>query len=297
LCAYPKIVVSKVGKVKAHEIDYFLGIIEECYTRLQPHDVALVDLYVFEKSSLMDAFMAKESKEVGVVSTPFDELFFAMHDAYRATSRIILCLERMKKLSKLVQVGGIRHEVGHSVLHGSLLYYIIPLPPAILDLVNNFNLTRQYVTNLLYLISISVKDYEVSRLLYAQGYVEDQIAYAKHLLTVTESDKLSWEMSKGKPLAEILFLISCLKVAGCTVPFLFDKKFGEEVKSLLAESLSYLPTDFSTPLLDMVLEGFPSVGADTLSNINHVTYLVVEDIVKPLLLRAQDQEKRRKNRG
>jgi len=280
----PKIVVSKFGKVKAQEIDYILEIVEECYGRLEPHEVALMDLYFFEKSSSMDAFLTRESMEVGVVSASFDELFFAMHDAYRGTSRIILCLERMKKLPKLVQVGGIRHEVGHSVLHGSLLYYLLPLPPALLELFNRFNVSREYATNLLYLISISVKDYEVSRLLYKQGYVEDQIAYAKHLLTVTESDKISWEMSRGKPLAEILCLVSCLKAAACVAPLLLDKKFGEEMKRLLAESLSHLPPDFYTSLLNTILGGFPSLGTDTLSNINQVACLVMESIVNPLLL-------------
>lgn len=281
---HPKIVVSKFGEVKPQQIDYILGILEECYGRLESHEVALVDLYFFEKSSSIDAFMAKESKDVGVVSASFDELFFAMHDAFRGTSRIMICLQRMKKLPRLVQVGGIRHEVGHSVLHGNLLYYLLPLPPLLCDLVNRFNISREYATSLLYLISIAVKDYEVSRLLYERGYVEDQMAYAKHLLMVTESDKLSWKMSTGRPLAEILCLVSCLKTAGCVAPFLVDKTFGDEMKRLLAESLAYLPAEFSTSLLNTIQDGFPPLGTDTLSRINHVAYLVMERIVKPLLL-------------
>lgn len=282
---YPKIVVSKFGEVTAGEIDHIVGVMEECYDRLRPHEVALVDLYVFERSSSVDAFTAKEYEEVGVVSASFDELFFAMHDAWRGTSRIILCLERMKKLPKLVQLGGTRHEVGHSVLHGSLHYYLLSLPPALLDLASRFDVSLQYATNLLYLISIAVKDYEVSRLLYERGYVEDQMAYAKHLLTVTESDILSWEMSRGKPLAEILCLISCLKAAGCAAPFLFDKTFGEEMKRRVAESLSYLPTGYSAPLLSTILEGFSSLGADTPSNIDQMACLIKEKIVEPLLLK------------
>jgi len=278
---HPKIVVSKFGDVENREIDYILKIVEECYSRLKPHEVELVDLCVFEKSSSMGAFMAKESKQVGVASASFSDLFFAMHDAFRGTSRIMLCLERMRKLSKLVQDGGIRHEVGHSVLHGSLLYYVFPLPPALSDLVDLSIISREYATNLLYLISIAVKDYAVSRLLYRRGYVEDQIAYAKHLLEATETDKLAWQMAIGNPLAEILCLVSCLKSAVCVTPFLFDKTFSEEMKVLLRESLSYLPTSFSTSLLNMILENFSSLGTDTLSNINQVASLVVGNIVKP----------------
>jgi hypothetical protein len=282
---HPKIVVSKFGYVENREITYILNIVQECYGRLKPHKVDLVDLYIFERSSSMSGFMAKESKEVGVASESFSELFFAMHDAFRGTSRIILCLEKMKKLPKLVQDAGIRHEVGHSVLHGSLLYYFLPLPPALSNLVHRFNVSREYATNLLYLISISVKDFEVSRLLYERGYIEDQVAYAKHLLEVTESDRLSWELSRDKPSAEILCFVSSLKTAGCAVPFLVNKKFGEELKRLLSDNLSYLRTDFSTALMNLILKDFPSLGIGTINNINRVAGLVVEIIVKPILLR------------
>jgi len=280
-----RIVVSKFGKLDDKEVGRIIEAMEECYGRLVPHDVALVDLYVFERSSSVEAFLAKESAEVGVVSSSFDELFFAMHDAWRGTSRIILCFERMMKLPKLVQLGGVRHEVGHSVLHGSLRYYLLPLPTVLLDLANRFNLSLEYATNLLYLVSISVKDYEVSRLLYERGYVKDQVAYAKHLLTVSESDTLSWKMSMGKPLAEALCLISCLKSASCATPLLSDKTLGKEMKRHLAESLSYLPTDYSTTLFNIILEGFLPLGTDTLSNIDHVTRLITEKIVKPILER------------
>lgn len=281
----PRIVVSRFGEVESREMDQILDVVEECYHRLEPHEVDLVDLYVFERSSSMDAFVAKESKEVGVVSSPFDELFFAMHDAYRGTSRIIICLEKLRKLPRLVQMGGIRHEVGHSVLHGSLLHYLLPFPPALVDLVTRFDIPREYATNLLYLISIAVKDYEVSRLLCRHGYVEDQMAYAKHLLVVTENDKFSWEMSRGKPLAEILYVVSYLKTAGGVAPILVEKKPGDDNRRLLAESPSYLPAHLSASLRKVILGDFPTLGTDTVSNINHIARSVMKNIVNPLLSR------------
>ena len=268
----PRIIVSRFGEVKGIEIDSVIRVMKDCYGRLVPHEVTIVDLYVFERSSLVEAFLAKEYKQVGVASASFDELFFAMHDAWRGTSRIILCLERMKKLPRLVRLGGIRHEVGHSVLHGSLQYYLIPLPSVLLKLADRFNLSREYITNILYLISIAVKDYEVSRLLYERGYVDDQVAYARHLLATSESDILSWEMSRGKPLAEILCLISCLKSASCAAALLDDEKFGKEMRRYLTESLYYIPVKYRSLLLKMIFEDFPSLGTDTLNNINYIAH-------------------------
>jgi len=282
-----RIFVSRFGKVDDEELHRIVGLMEESYGRLEPHEVELVDLYVFERSSSIDAFLVRESEGVGVVSAPFDKTFFAMHDAWRGTSRIILCVERMRDLPRLVQEGGIRHEVGHSVLHGDLRFYLLPVSPALLELADRFDFPREYATNLLYLVSIAVKDYEVSRLLTERGYIEDQLAYAKHLLTVSESERLSWRISSGEPLAEILCLVSCLKALSCAVSFILDERFRDEIERSLRESLSYLPEKNSTILLDLISDCFPSLGTDTLSNINYVVSLTAERIVKPTLLRDE----------
>jgi len=264
------IVVSKYGKIDDEEVARVIETMQECYSRLAPHEVSLVDLYLFERSSSIDAFFAKECREVGVASAPFDELFFAMHDAWRGIPRITLCLEKMEKLPKLVKMGGIHHEVGHSILHGDLRYYLLSFPPELLKIADWLNLSFEYMTNLLYLVSIAVKDYEVTRVLHQRGYVEDQVAYAKHLLKVSEDNILSWEISQGKPPAEALCLISCLKAAGCAAPLLVDKKFGEEVRQYLMESLSYLPPDRSALLLKVIEGGFSSLGTDTLDNVDRM---------------------------
>jgi len=280
-----RIVVSKFGEISHETIDSAIRTMTECYERLKPHNVELVDLYLFERSSAADAFLSKEASEVGVVSAPFGELFFATHDAWRGTPRIILCLEKMHGLPELVQVGGIRHEVGHSVLHGSIEYYLLSLPPALLELVDRFGFSTEYAMNLLYLISIAVKDYEVTRLLHQRDYLKDQVAYAKHLLAVSESDILSWEASRGKPIAEILCLISCLKALGCVAPLLPDKKCDEDIKHHLKKSLAHLPADYSNLLLSVISEDFPRFGTDTLDNIREASVSVAEKIIKPILKR------------
>lgn len=278
------IYVSKFGGVDDGEVGRVVELMEECYGRLEPHGVELVDLYVFERSSSVDAFLAREYKEVGVVSARFDDLFFATHDAWRGTSRIIFCVERARTLPKIVKEGGIRHEVGHSVLHGELSYYILPIPPVLLRLVERFHLPREYAINLLYFASIAVKDYEVSRLLTERGYLEDQLAYARHILKVSETDELSWRISRGKASAEILFLVSRLKDLSCGVPFILDERFGEEMKCSLSESLEYLPKKKSNMLLELITEHFPSLGKDTLRNINYIAGLIAQRVIEPILL-------------
>jgi hypothetical protein len=238
-------------------------------------------LYIFERSSAVEAFLADESKRVGVASSSFSELFFSMHDAWRGTPRIIVCLERMKKLPALAQKGGIRHEVGHSILHGSPRYYMFSIPPALLGFAKRFKLSRQYVTNMLYLISMAVKDYEVSRLLHKHGYVKDQIAFARCVLAPTESDKASWEISRGKVDAEALCLVSYLKPIGYATPFLVSEGSRKEMGRYLKQSLSFLPEEHSIRLLEETPKIFRQLKLDTADNINKFTHLIIEKIIEP----------------
>jgi len=265
-----RIVVSKYGNIYDDEVDEILNIMLECYSRLMPHEVSLVDLYLFERSSSVEAFLRSECEELGVMVTPFAEAFFSTHDAWRGVPRVTICLEKVRALPKLVKLGGIRHEVAHTVLHGSLEYYLIQPPLPLLEMSNQFNLPLEYVRNILYLVSIAVKDYEATRFLYSRGYVEDQVEYVKFLLRVSEDDVTSWELSKGNPLLKALYLISILKTVGCAAPLLNDIRFGQEVKQLLVESLSHLPRKLSTIILKFAEEAFPTLGAGTLENIDSI---------------------------
>ena len=222
-----KIVTSLFGNVDAEEIDSIIQIIKECYTRLEPHSVMLLDLYLFERSSSLDIFMLEEYSKMGRSSSYMGQSFFAMHDAWHGTSRIFICLERTRNLPKLVKEGGIRHEVGHSVLHGSLEHYLLSIPLAFIELKESFELPEKYILDLLYLISIAVKDYEVTRLLYHKGYVDCQACYAKYLLKPSEEEIAAWGLVKGEPLKEILYLMSCMKSIACAAPLLKDENMAE----------------------------------------------------------------------
>jgi len=289
----PEIAISRFGRVDDQKVNHIVSVMRECYSRLAPHKVDVTDLYVFERSSAVEAFLAEESKRLGVASSPFNGLFFSLHDAWRGIPRIIICLERMKKLSPLAQKGGIRHEVGHSVLHGSPFYYILTFPPALRGLAKRFKLSQQYVINMLYLISIAVKDYEVSRLLHKHDYVKDQIAFAKHILTPTESDKMTWEISRAKPEAQALCLTSYLKLIGYTTPFLTDENSGERLYRYLRESLSFLPRNYSRNLLEQAPKMFQKLNLDTMNNLNRFTQLIVEKIIEPLFADAAERKEKR----
>lgn len=266
-----RIVVSKYGMVPDGELSLILSIMEECYSRLMPHEVSLVDLYVFESYSLAEPFILRERASLGVSTTsPLEESFFAMHDAWRGVPRITLFLDRLRTLPELVRIGGIRHEVGHTVLHGGLEYYLLALPASLLRAINEFNIPLEYARSILYLVSIAVKDYEVTRLLYTHGYIDDQAEYVKFLLKDNEDEVLSWKLSRGNSLLESLHVISLLKVAACAAPLLVDKNFGGEIRTGLINYLSHLPKHLLEDMMDIVERNFAGLGNDTIQNISSI---------------------------
>lgn len=265
-----RIVVYRFGMVPDDVVKEIISVMDECFDRLMPHDVSIVDLYLFERTSSLEAYFEGERAELGVVSDLFSGSFFAMHDAWRGLPRITVCLEKLKELDDLVSVGSIRHEVGHSVLHGELQFYLLPPPPSLIEMATRFNFSLEYSRSLLYLISIAVKDCEVTRLLYKLGYVEDQVAYAKFMLETSEDEKLSWRISRGRPLLEALCLVACLKPLGCAAPLLKDEKFGVELKQKIRENLQRLPQDYFEILQKIAEDGFASLGNDTMQNIDRI---------------------------
>ena len=281
-----KIVLQKFGQIPEESERDILGIIQECYERLEPHGVEILDLLLFSDPSSMQGFYSRERSALHVVSQDLGESFIAMHDAWRGTSRIGVCMSRMRELPRLIQVGTLRHEVGHSVLHGSMEYYVFPISAPLIQAAKRLGLSKEYSFNLLYLISIAVKDFEVTRLLSEKGYVDDQVAYSNHVLGASSEDLDAWKLSKGSPASMSLCLAGRLKDTACLIA-LQPRLSEQSVADTLRGQLSYLPQ----PILDetlKTLKRFPeAMVGDTFQNVAATTKMFLEDLLQPLFVQSQ----------
>ncbi len=284
-----KVIVSKFGDVEEKKAGRIIEILDECYRRLDPLELQLVDLYLFKSSRALNAFLSRERSMVGVVSAPFDESFFATHDAWRGTSRIMVCLERMDDLPELVRVGILRHEAGHSVLHGSLEYYIFSTPQPLAEALDKFAFTKNFSFDLLYLISTAVKDFEVTRLLLDKAYFDDQVAYSRFLLSTTKEDLTVWQIAEGNPLGMALCLVGRLKELACAAA-LFSRVEESEIISWVKAELSYLPEKILVNLLKVMLKFPKATTSDTSKNVEEATKILVEDLLNPLFEKRKESE-------
>ena len=278
-----KVVLQKFGEIPEETVKNTVMVIQECYERLEPHGVEILDLFLFSDPSSMHGFYSRERSALHVVSEDLGESFIAMHDAWRGTSRIGVCMSRMRELPRLVQIGTLRHEVGHSVLHGSMEYYVFSIGAPLMDAAKRFGLSKEYSFNLLYLISIAVKDFEVTRLLSERRYLDDQVAYANYVLGTVSEDLEAWQLSKGSPARMSLCLAGRLKDSACLVAL--QPSVGERsVADALRAELSYLPP----PILDGMLKTLRKLPqimvGDTFQNVAVMTRVFVEDLLQPLFV-------------
>lgn len=273
-----RIVVHRFGDIKERSIQEVLDIMNDCYNRIDSHDVKIVDLFLFDKSSSMNAIVNEEKRKLGIETSAFEASFFAVHDAWHGTPRIMVAYDKVLDLPELVRIGGLRHEVAHTVLHGALEYYSFPMPTLLLQLEKEDTVSRQIMRDLLYLTSIAVKDYEVTRLLYENGFVEDQVAYNKHFLEPSEEDYEAWELAKKNKTARLLVLVSLLKSACCASPLLRDERYGGEIGESITKSMNYLPSEFSSRL-SRLLELGSKFGKNTHENVDLFMKKIIDELV------------------
>ena len=250
----------------------------DCYYRNNSSAVKIVDLYLFDRSSRMNAFLSEEKRKLGIKTSAFEATFFAVHDAWRGTPRIMVAYDRMLTLPELVRVGSLHHEVAHTILHGSLEYYSFAVPTFLLKLLDEGLFSKQIVGDLVYLVSIAVKDYEVTRLLYENGFLEDQAAFCKHLLEPSEEDHEAWKLSRRNETARLLILVSLLKTACCAAPLLDDAIYGKGISESIARSMSYLPKELSTRL-SRALEAASKFGQSTHENVDLFMKRIIDELV------------------
>ena len=273
-----RIVAHRFGDVDERFAQKVLEILDDCYRRLGAHAVEIVDVYIFGKSSLLNAFMNDEKRKLGIGTSAVEESFLAVHDAWRGTPRIMVAYDKIFQAPELVAIGGIRHEVAHTVLHGFIEYYSFPTPMFLVELERKGIITTQIMKDFVYLTSIAVKDYEVTRLLYENGYVDDQVAYCRYYLKTSEEELGIWKLSEKIKTARLLFLVSILKAACCATPLSKDESYGEEISKTIVENMDFLPKEFSARLLK-ILEATSKFGKNTHENVERFMKKIIDELL------------------
>ena len=271
-------ILLKVKGASRSDVEHILQVITECYTNL-PHNLDAVEVNIFQNISDALSFLAAQSKAAGVKSSGFDEDFYAYHHAWLGLPSITVSVEKLKTLTPELADACIRHEVAHSVLHGEIRYYIIPILPPYRRLREVCKPSEDFLLDLTYLTAVAVKDYEATKLLYSHNYRVDQVRYAEHLLDEGFETTL-WKIVEHHSQAKALFLTSSLKVPFCIKPLIDQQNIHLQKK---LESYLQPLGEYQQLLIKVVNESAERFTDDTYSNIQTAAEIHCEKILKKIL--------------
>lgn len=207
-----KIVVKKIGKIKNRDVSEILKIIHECYERSDEKPL-ITDLYIFESRSRMVNFLNYMSGKISKTITLDVEKYYALHDAWSGIPRIMVSTDIMKKLPYKVAKGAILHEAAHSILHGKLTYYVLSCPRILKE---NFN--EKVALQIVYLLSVALKDYEATDFLLELNFIDEQISFIRYLLKPTQDEIEEYALSNVSLDATAIAIASILKIVMCSLP-------------------------------------------------------------------------------
>lgn len=177
--------------------------------------------------------------------TPESSGFYALHIA---TDKPVV-LVRADSPEDLLEAS-IYHEIGHVKLHGSRKFYEITIPSYFLPL-------GSIAPKVLYLLSIAVKDFEVSKLLSAKDLTLTQIPLIRIMLEPepvlsVDPDSLALELASN--LKRVFFLIPLIGIEATL------------------RGMSDLPCSFLQWAADLSY----SLGSDTIENVKLVARAFTE---------------------
>ncbi len=167
-----RLVVRVVGSVPQGFADFVERVLSSFYSSL---DVAslpeLVEVYIYGSRLEKLAFLEYEARELGVAAIGD---FVTLHEAWRGWPRIHVDYEACSELEEQFLEALLIHEAGHSVLHGSPLFYTIAIDRAVVG-----ELGMDQGLRVLYFCSTAIKDLEVHRLLNRAGFVKQLRSYGE----------------------------------------------------------------------------------------------------------------------
>jgi hypothetical protein len=190
------VLMGKVDESFLREVQKWTGeVIGKTEPGMAPDRISV---YLWEKEKDFQEFDAQEKAELGVV-TGDESNFLATHEAWRGYPRIHISLEKIRGVPEEVIRGVVQHEIGHALLHGKPEFYQFLFSELLQEAARSAGLDLPQLQQLVYLLSVALKDEEVVRLLSERGLGIYQNRLLEYLIEDTGEEQQTWELIKDLP--------------------------------------------------------------------------------------------------
>lgn len=170
-----------------------------------------IELRLWSERKDLENFLLSEQSSLGAKGGECED-FLAMHEAWRDFPRIHICEQRVKNLPESLIKGAVQHETAHAILHGERGFYTFAFSAALRERALEEGMGFEVLQQLVYLISIALKDVDVVLWLSQRGLAEGQITLLESLMEDTKEEAQLWGMIRKDPVLERLALGALLKV-------------------------------------------------------------------------------------
>jgi len=157
-----------------------------------PSSPPYLSVLIWKTTEKYHDFYQREKKELGVV-TGEETDFLATHDAWRGYPRIHICQERLIGIDGTIVQGVIHHETGHALHHGAPEFYTFRFSNRLQEAGRFCGLDLPLLQQCVYLLSVAIKDQDVTLWLAKNGLGSSQLALLDYLLSDTEEEHQIWE--------------------------------------------------------------------------------------------------------
>jgi hypothetical protein len=190
-----------------------------------------ISIFLWERTLDYQEFAAREKAELGI-TTGGESEFLATHEAWLGYPRIHIPIENIKNIPEELAQGIVQHEVGHALLHGAPEFYQFRFSKQIQEAGSRAGFDLPRLQQLVYLLSVALKDEEVIRLLGRQGVGPFQSRLLEYLLEDTEEEHQTWDLIRHDPtlrkLALAAFLKTRLPIESLAISDVSEEKFLSE---------------------------------------------------------------------
>jgi hypothetical protein len=258
-----KISLRRFGNVSEGDSERLLEIIRALYDGFEDSP-DLVELLLFEDLDLRNAYLAREAELRSIASGDLGADFLSIHECWGGSPRIYLSMDVLSSLPGDALRGVLEHEVGHTILHGSIESYVFP-PELVEDYGDLFG--AEFAMELLASVAASVKDFEVTRLWRDRGASRDQLGFISHLLGSNEAERASYAIAKARPDSALLFRASIMKPVACGYPLLGDPDVGPMADRAISGFLGFMEDRERLGILGVLEDLAKGASSDTLGNV------------------------------
>ena len=182
--------VVKYERIVENSIKIILDILGEVYQRVQESGMA--EVFVFREISSMERVLQRRALEKNVSVLSLGMLSY--HEVWTGIPTIYTSVEVSERYGEDLWKAVLQHEAGHTILHGSIVYYIPP--------VSELSIEDEYI------VFMGVKDYEVTRLLKQIGLGEYQEPLVRYNFSTDDKISLFKTLLQALPLAEDLVWVN-----------------------------------------------------------------------------------------